>query len=92
MEFVNTTTFDLNNRYLIGYGKHKIFILNLETNKSEIYEINRAIYIEIMDLKLKSSEDGQYQCMVACLRKGVNQIIMLDINEYFSKLNDPLNK
>jgi hypothetical protein len=56
--FVMSTTFDLNNRYLIGYGKHKIFILNLETNKSEIYEINGAIYIEILSLKFASSEDG----------------------------------
>ena len=57
-----------------------------------MYEINRAIYIEIMSLKFESSGDGKYQCFVACLSKGVNQIILLDINEYYTKLNDPLNK
>lgn len=29
---------------------------------------------------------------MACLKKGVNQIIVFDINEYFTKMSDPMNK
>jgi len=58
LKFVNNVVFDLQGRYLIGYGKHKIFILNIKSNKSEIYEINRALYVEIYSLKFASTQEG----------------------------------
>lgn len=55
---MNNVVFDLQGGYLIGYGKHKIFILNIKSNKSEIYEINRALYVEIYSLKFASTQEG----------------------------------
>ena len=35
MSFVTKVKFDLNNRYVVGYGLKKIFLLNIEQNKSK---------------------------------------------------------
>lgn len=67
-------------------------MLNLLSSKSEIIEINRYLYTEIISLKFASASEGQYKCFVACLRKGMNQIVVYDIIEYLIALNNPLNK
>lgn len=77
---------------MIGYGVSKIFILNIMSNKSDIIEVNKRIYKEIVSLKFASKQEGQYKCFVACLKKGINQIVVFDIIEYLNSLNHPLNK
>ena len=66
--------------------------MNILYNKSEIIEINKNIYKEIISLKFASKQEGQYKCFVACLRKDLNQIVVYDVIEYLNSLNHPLNK
>ena len=50
ISFLTNVKFDQNNRFLVGYGSKKIFMLNIEENKSKQYEINSGFYECIYDL------------------------------------------
>ena len=52
ISFLTNVKFDQNNRFLVGYGLKKIFMLNIEENKSKQYEINSGFYERIYDLNL----------------------------------------
>ena len=54
MSFIIKSCFDQNLRFFIGYGKFEIFVLDLESNKSRKYTINKNLYDEIYDLNFAS--------------------------------------
>lgn len=72
ISFIKKSCFDQSLRFFVGYGKFEIFLLNLETNKSKKYSINKNLYEEIYDLNFCSSSLEDFKCYVACKRKVIN--------------------
>jgi len=73
LRFVKKIKFDTNNRFLVGFGGNKIFVLNLITKDYEILENNSRRYEKICDLNLisHSDENRGYKCFISTLRKDV---------------------
>jgi hypothetical protein len=73
LRFVKKIKFDTNNRFLVGFGENKIFVLNLKTKEHEILENNSRRYEKICDLNLISHSDKNkgYKCFISTLRKDV---------------------
>ena len=83
ISFIENIKFDINKRYLVGYGGNKVFILNLKTKNHEIFENNNRLFSKICDLNLvsKSDENRDYVCYIASQRKEVKQIAIFDLIE-----------
>ena len=40
LSFIKTLEFDINNRFLIGYGTNKFFLLNLKSSQGDVFTID----------------------------------------------------
>jgi hypothetical protein len=83
ISFIRRMKFDVNKRYLVGWGDNKVFILNLATKEHVIIKNNSRIYSEICDLNFtsKSDEPKDYTCYVSCSRKDIKQISNFNLME-----------
>jgi WD40 repeat protein len=83
ISFIRKMKFDVNKRYLVGWGDNKVFILNLATKEHEIIKNNSRIYSEICDLNFTSNSDEakDYTCYVSCSRKDIKQISNFNLME-----------
>ena len=83
ISFISNCTFDHENRFFVGYGKEKLLVFNftLKIQNHQIFKI-KTFFEEIHAARLISSSDINYKCMVACKKKGRNQISIYDIAEH----------
>lgn len=81
LRFVENIIFDQEIRFIIGYGKTKFIIYNIKKSESKIYQIDKLKYEQIYDMGFNSSSDEDFKCVIACKRKGVNQIAVFDFFE-----------
>lgn len=80
MSFIKKIKFDLDNRFLIGQGDTKLFVLNLKSNIESIYEIEIDRYDKIFSFVFKSKSETDYELFVACkLKYQRQQIEVYDI-------------
>lgn len=65
--------FDVNKRYLVGWGDNKVFILNLASKEHRIIQNNARLYSKICDLNFRSfsDDDNDYSCYMSCSRKDI---------------------
>lgn len=76
ISFIKSIEFDTHSQYFIGYGDHKVFILNLKTKEKILYYLNREIYDKIYTIRFVSSTSsdpkGQkpFKCILGCSRLG----------------------
>ena len=85
-QYVDKLEFDKNDRYIVGYGNSKIYIMNLDKEKSaKEINIDLLIYEKIFHLRFISSSLGGgeclYNCYVALKRKNINQIDLFDMSQ-----------
>lgn len=60
ISFIKHIKFDVNNRYLIGYGAYKVLIMNLDPafrKEHKIITIDNNIYGDIMALQFSSTDE-----------------------------------
>jgi len=83
ISFIHTTSFDRNNRFIVGYGKEKVFVYNfqLKIRNHDTFKI-KTFFEEIHAVRLISSSQTLYKCMVACKKKNKKEISIYDIAEH----------
>lgn len=57
LEFIENIKFDPNEQYLIGYGTHKLIVLNLQTNHAKFYKIKEDMFESINEAIISSDGD-----------------------------------
>ena len=68
LHFIKKLKFDssVKRNYLVGYGDTHFFVLNLNTGKGEIHEVDSRLYEKILDLNLTSANEQMETCYVVC--------------------------
>ena len=75
--------FDVNKKYLVGWGNNKVFILNLASKEHKIIQNNSRLYSSICDLNFTSDpeDESKFSCYLSCSRKDIKQISNFDLME-----------
>ena len=53
LSFIESIKFDPTNNYMLGFGKHRIFILDFVTNKAEIIILNQKLIEKVNDASIR---------------------------------------
>lgn len=80
LSFIENIKFDPTNRYILGFGENKIFILDFENNKGEIIILFKKEIEKVNDASIRF-EDGRLRCLTACKKVKLRQVIIFDILE-----------
>lgn len=85
LKSVDKLKFDIDNRFIIGYGGRAFIMVRLDTGDAKVYTVDNQ-YKTILDLMFKSREDNdmeqdQHICYLGCLMgDGKNMIKLLQYN------------
>lgn len=60
LSFIKTIEFDQRNKFLVGIGEVKVIVLNLESCKHQVYQIDNKIYDKILKVRLCSISNEKY--------------------------------
>jgi hypothetical protein len=77
LSFIKSIEFDTHSRYFVGYGDHRVFILNLTTKEKILYDLNTEIYDKIYTVRFVSAPTSAanattkpFQCIIGCSKIG----------------------
>lgn len=71
MSKVKTIKFDMENRFLIGFGDNSVFVMDLQTQPTfQSFDLNNLHFETILDAQLRSFADDDYTLLVASKRVG----------------------
>lgn len=71
LEDVKSIDFDVNNRFLILISSLSLVIFNIEKKEFSQYELDDQSYQIIEAVRLISTDNDNYSCMIATLRRKI---------------------